>query len=62
MGIIRVNYLMILRVVKVKVMLKTIEDTMNFTDKTQAVFELICLIYYLLLLTHFCACIFNKIA
>ena len=57
-----VNYLMLLRLFKIKKMLTDIADVVCFKEKNRGIFELSCLIYYIVIVSHFCACVFCKIA
>lgn len=61
-GVKNTNYFMLLRVTRIKRTFDTIEETFNFQEKSAALFELVYLICFVVLSSHFCACIFHYIA
>ncbi|CAK91116.1 unnamed protein product (macronuclear) [Paramecium tetraurelia] len=56
------NYLMLIRMTKVRRTMVVIEEISNFKEKTAVIYSLFCLIYSLLLISHFCACLFHYFA
>lgn len=61
-GITFANYLMLIRMTKVKKTMVVIEEISNFRERTAVIYSLFCLIYSLLLISHFCACLFHYFA
>ena len=61
-GVKSTNYFMLLRVTRIKRTFDTIEETFNFQEKSAALFELVYLICFVVMASHFCACMFHYIA
>jgi len=53
---------MLIRMTKVRRTMIVIEEISNFKEKTAVIYSLFCLIYSLLLISHFCACLFHYFA
>lgn len=53
---------MLLRLTRVRKQLRNIESISNFKEKGAALFELFCLVYYVILISHFCACMWSYLA
>lgn len=56
------NYLMLIRMTKVRRTMTVIEEISNFKEKTAVIYSLFCLVYSLLLISHFCACLLHYFA
>lgn len=56
------NYLMLIRMTRVRRTMTNIEEISNFKEKTAVIYQLFCLVYSLLLMSHFCACLFHYMA
>lgn len=61
-GVKNTNYFMLLRATRIKRTFDTIEETFNFQEKSAALFELVYLICFVVMGSHFCACMFHYIA
>nr|AAA95996.1 K+ channel [Paramecium tetraurelia] len=62
MGYSAANYLMLIRMTRVRRTMIVIEEISNFKEKSAIIYQLFCLIYSLLLISHFCACLFHYFA
>ncbi|CAD8208172.1 unnamed protein product [Paramecium octaurelia] len=55
------EYILLLRVTKVKSMIETIEEVTNPSNNVQTILELFKSIFLVLFVSHFCACLWNLI-
>lgn len=62
LGVQLTNFLMLLRLTRVRKQLRNIESISNFKEKGAALFDLFCLVYYVILISHFCACMWSYLA